>query len=277
MQKLYSDRMSTSSIRTISSRDNAQYKQLRQIASSAQARKKNNQTLLDGIHLCEAWLEHKGSPQCCVVSESAQIHAEVKAILDTCMALGCTVLLLPDPLFAPLSQVEHGIDLLFLIETPQASGHPDLSGAAVLLDGVQDPGNLGSILRTASAAGIPRVYCGTGTVLAWSPKVLRAGMGAHFAIEIFENIDLPALITAAKVPVFATSSHTPFSLYEQDLRMPCAWLFGNEGRGVSESLLERCTRRLSIPQNTAVESLNVAASAAICLFEQHRQQGIDRG
>ena len=274
LQMLLPDRMSTPTIRAIRSRDNPQYTQLRQIASSAQARKKNNQTLLDGVHLCEAWLDHKGSPLYCVVSESAQSHAEVKAILDTCMSLGCTVLLLPDSLFAPLSQVENGIDLLFLIETPQASHHPDLSGAAVLLDGVQDPGNLGSILRTAAAAGIPRVVCGTNTVSAWSPKVLRAGMGAHFVLDVAENINLPALIAAAKVPVFATSSHTPYSLYEQDLKMPCAWLFGNEGRGVSESLLDLCTRRLAIPQETAVESLNVAASAAICLFEQRRQQGL---
>ncbi len=268
--------MSLPAIRPISSRDNAQYKQLRQIASSAQARKKTGQTLLDGIHLCQAWLAHKGAPLRCVVSDSSHTVAEVKTILDTCLSLGCDVMLLPDTLFAPLSQVEHGVGLLFLIETPQTLSHPALNGAAVLLDGVQDPGNLGSILRTTAAAGIARVYCGTGTVLAWSPKVLRAGMGAHFAIEIVENTDLTALIAAAKVPVFATSSHASFSLYEQDLRMPCAWLFGNEGRGVSESLLELCTRRLSIPQNTAVESLNVAASAAVCLFEQHRQQGVTR-
>lgn len=265
--------MSIYATRTISSRDNPQYKHLRQIASSAQARKKSRQTLLDGIHLCRAWLEHKGSPVYCVVSESACTHPEVSNILDTCMSLKCAVLRLPDTLFSPLSQVENGVGLLFLIETPQAFDKAQLNDSAVLLDGVQDPGNLGSILRTAAAAGIPRVYCGVGTVSAWSPKVLRAGMGAHFAIEIFENIHLPALIAAANIPVFATSSHTPFSLYEQDLRMPCAWLFGNEGQGVSESLLELCTLRLSIPQHSAVESLNVAASAAICLFEQCRQRG----
>ena len=268
--------MSTPAIRSITSRDNAQYKQLRQIAGSAQARKKANQTLLDGIHLCQAWLELKGSPSCCIVSESARTHAEVEAILETCISLACPVLLLPDTLFTPLSQVENGIGLLFLIETPQASSDTPLDVAAVLLDGVQDPGNLGSILRTAAAAGIVRIYCGTNTVLAWSPKVLRAGMGAHFVLDILENVDLRALITAAKVPVFATSSHTPFSLYAQDLTTPCAWLFGNEGHGVSESLLNLCTRRLSIPQNPAVESLNVAASAAICLFEQRRQQSPER-
>lgn len=268
--------MNNPAIRSITSRDNAQYKQLRQLASSAQARKKVNQTLLDGIHLCQAWLEHKGSPSCCIVSETARAHAEVLAVLETCASLDCQVLLLPDALFAPLSQVEHGVGLLFLIETPQTAMPVALDGAAVLLDGVQDPGNLGSILRTAAAAGLPRVYCGTNTVLAWSPKVLRAGMGAHFVLDILENVDLHALIAAAKVPVFATSSHTPLSIYEQDLRMPCAWLFGNEGHGVSASLLDLCTRRLSIPQNPAVESMNVAASAAICLFEQRRQQARER-
>jgi len=260
-------------IRTISSRENAQYKLLRQLASSAPARKKAGQTLLDGIHLCAAWLQHRGAPQMCIVSESAQAHAEVISILDACQSLSVSVLLMPDALFAPLSQVENGIGLLFVVETPTASGEPVLHDAALLLDGVQDPGNLGSILRTAAAAGIVQVYCGSSTVNAWSPKVLRAGMGAHFALDIAENIDLHSLIESASVPVLATSSHAEVSLYDLDLRLPCAWLFGNEGRGVSEILLALCSQRLSIPQRSAVESLNVAASAAICLFEQVRQQG----
>lgn len=260
------------SIRTISSRENPQYKALRQLASSAQARKKSAQTILDGIHLCSAWLQHRGAPVTCVVSESAQTHTEVAAIVDASRALGAPVLLMSDALFAPLSQVENGIDLLFVIDTPKTSVDAELNSAAVLLDGVQDPGNLGSILRTAAAAGISQVYCGSSTVLAWSPKVLRAGMGAHFALDIAENIDLHALISAARVPVLATSSHAGVSLYDLNLRTPCAWLFGNEGRGVSDTLLTLCTHRLSIPQRSTIESLNVAASAAICLFEQVRQQ-----
>jgi TrmH family RNA methyltransferase len=264
------------SIRTISSRENPQYKSLRQLASSAQARKKSAQTVLDGIHLCSAWLQHRGAPLTCVVSESARAHSEVIPIVDACLALGAPVALMSDALFAPLSQVENGIGLLFVIDIPPAAGRAELKTAAVLLDGVQDPGNLGSILRTAAAAGISHVYCGSGTVLAWSPKVLRAGMGAHFALDIAENIDLSALIGASRVPVLATSSHAHSSLYDLDLRMPCAWLFGNEGRGVSDVLLALCTHRLSIPQRSTIESLNVAASAAVCLFEQIRQQGATR-
>ena len=261
------------SIRTISSRENAQYKSLRQLASSALARKKSAQTVLDGIHLCSAWLQHRGAPVTCVVSESAQTQSEVAAIVEASLSLGAPVLRMPDALFAPLSQVENGVGLLFVIDTPKTSASAELTSAAVLLDGVQDPGNLGSILRTAAAAGISRVYCGSSTVLAWSPKVLRAGMGAHFVLDIAEHVDLHALISAACVPVLATSSHADVSLYDMDLRKPCAWLFGNEGRGVSDTLLALCTHRLSIPQRSTIESLNVAASAAVCLFEQVRQQG----
>lgn len=261
------------SLRSIQSRDNAQYKALRQLASNAQARKKSGRTLLEGIHLCDAWLQHRGAPLTCVVSDSAQTHPEVVTVIDACRSLQVPILLLPDALFSSLSQVDHGIGLLFVIDTPVSSAPELLAGAAVLLDGVQDPGNLGSILRTTAAAGIRLVCCGPGTVLAWSPKVLRAGMGAHFVLDIRENIDLQALVASATVPVFATGTQGATSLHAMDLRSPCAWLFGNEGRGIASSLLKRCTQQVYIPQQSTVESLNVAASAAICLFEQVRQQG----
>ncbi len=259
------------SVRAISSRENPQYKLLRQLAGSAQARRKAGQTVLDGVHLCEAWLQHRGAPALCVVGDSARTHAAVAAVMAGCERRGGDCIVLPDALFAPLSQVGNGIDLLFVVDTPVASGaQADVS--SLLLDGLQDPGNLGAILRTAAAAGIRRVFCGTGTVAAWSPKVLRAGMGAHFVLEILEEVDLPALIARASVPVIATSLRNAQPLYECDLRQPCAWLFGHEGQGVSEALLQLADKRVIIPQNPAVESLNVAASAAICLFEQLRQQ-----
>lgn len=259
------------SIRTISSRDNAQYKLLRQLATSAQARRKAGQTLLDGVHLCEAWLQHRGVPALCVVGEDALANPEVARVLADCDARGGQSIVLPDLLFAPLSQVEHGIALLFMVDTPEATAsHIDVP--SVLLDGLQDPGNLGSILRTAAAAGIARVFCGAGTVAAWSPKVLRAGMGAHFVLEIVEDADLSTLLAESALPVYATSSYAAEPLYGCDLRHPCAWLFGHEGKGVSAALLAQADKRLTIPQNPAIESLNVAASAAICLFEQVRQK-----
>lgn len=282
------------SLRSIQSRDNAQYKQLKQWASSAQARRKSGMTLLDGIHLCEAWLQHRGMPALCVVAESALSHPEVAALVAQCESTAnsnaksnsntnsnsnagaAECVLLPDALFTPLGQVEHGVGILFAVKVPDAvrSGHasPTLQNTALVLDSVQDPGNLGTILRTAAAAGVQQIFCGPGTAAAWSPKVLRAGMGAHFVLEITEDVDLAQLIQQASVPVYATQPDAEKTIYTADLRAPSAWLFGHEGQGVSEQLLALATERLAIPQSTQVESLNVAASVAICLFEQRRQQ-----
>lgn len=260
------------STRLVSSRDNPQYKLIRQLATSAQARRKSGMTLLDGVHLCEAWLQHKGAPSVCVAGEGARGNPEVSRIVAECEQLGTECLWLPDALFAPLSQVEHGVALLFVVATPSTQASQTIDGAALLLDGLQDPGNLGSILRTAAAAGVPVVFCGPGTVSAWSPKVLRAGMGAHFVLEIVEDANLTALVTEASVPVYATSSHASRTIYDADLSSPSAWMFGQEGKGVSDSLLAAASATLTIPQTPEVESMNVAASVAVCLFEQLRQQ-----
>ena len=258
--------------KSITSRDNPLYKELRLLATSSQARRRSGRTLLDGVHLCEAYLQQVGMPHLCVIGESARTHPEVVVLMAACDAGTATCIVLPDALFQALSQVEHGVDLLFVVDTPQQAANPRLTQSAVLLDNLQDPGNLGSILRSAAAAGIASVFCSPGTAFAWAPKVLRAGMGAHFLLSIAENVDLAALIADSNIPVVATSSHTITSLYALDLQQPVAWLFGHEGQGVSEPLMALATHRVAIPQPGAIESLNVAASAAICFFEQVRQQ-----
>lgn len=258
-------------MKEISSRDNPLYKELKQLATSSQARRKSQRTLLDGVHLCQALLQQGSDPLMCVLSASACREAEVAAIVAQCEARRITCIQLPDALYQALSQVEQGVGILFVIATPEARVPARLTQSAVLLDRLQDPGNLGSILRSAAAAGIKQVFCSPGTVFAWSPKVLRAGMGAHFLLEIVENADLAALIQAAPMPVLATSSHAAQTVYELDLSRPVAWLFGHEGQGVAEALLAQATHEVAIPHLGAVESLNVAASAAVCFFEQVRQ------
>lgn len=267
-------------IKAISSRENPLYKELKQFATSSQARRRAGRTLLDGVHLCEAYLQQVGHPPYCVVGESAQMNPEVAAIVAQCMndrivdrILGATqCIVLPDALFNVLSQVEHGVDILFVIETPELALPSRLIESAVLLDTVQDPGNLGSMLRSAAAAGIKQIYCSNGTTFAWAPKVMRAGMGAHFLLEIFEHVELGTLLDRADIPIIATSSHAERQLYELDLTQPLAWLFGHEGQGIDASLLQRATHRIAIPHLGAIESLNVAASSAVCFFEQVRQK-----
>lgn len=258
-------------IKSITSRENPLYKELKLLATRPPARRKLGRTLLDGVHLCEAYLHHVGVPVICVASDAGMLNPEVKQLVAECETRKAQCLLLPEPLYRALSQVENGVDLLFIVETPEKVTLDRLDHAAVLLDNVQDPGNLGSILRSAAAAGIRHIYCGGGTVFAWSPKVLRAGMGAHFLLTIHENVELLELVREAAVPVLATSSHASRSIYEVDLNRPVAWLFGHEGRGVDPALLACATEKVVIPHRGEMESMNVAASAAVCFFEQLRQ------
>ena len=259
-------------MKSVTSRENPFYKELKALAASSQARRKAGRTLLDGVHLCQSWLELRGAPAHCVVSEGALQNPEVAEIVARCESLHAHVTCLPDALFGAVSQVEHGVNLLFLVETPAAVQPQALGVSAVLLDGVQDPGNVGSILRSAGAAGITQVFCSAGTAFCWSPKVLRAAMGAHFVLEIFENVDLAALVDASTIPVLAMSGYAEQTLFDVDLRGPVAWLLGHEGQGVALELMERATHQVVIPHAGRVESLNVAAAAAVCFFEQLRQR-----
>jgi len=259
-------------MKSITSRDNAFYKELKALATSSQARRKAGQSLLDGVHLCRSWLDLRGAPVHCVVSDEAMHNPEVASIVAECEGMHAQVTALPDALFGAISQVENGVNIVFIVASPKPSKAAGLTESAVLLDGVQDPGNVGSILRSAAASGIQQVYCSPGTAFCWSPKVLRAAMGAHFVLDIFENVELAALVRDAQVPVLATSGYASEQLYTLDLRRPVAWVLGHEGQGVSQALLDLATHRVAVPHAGKVESLNVAACAAVCFFEQLRQR-----
>jgi TrmH family RNA methyltransferase len=193
-------------------------------------------------------------------------------VAERCEELRAPVTALPDNLFNAVSQVEHGVHLIFVVPTPRPGEAPALTTSSVLLDGVQDPGNVGSILRSAAASGVKQVVCSPGTAFCWSPKVLRAAMGAHFVLDIFENVELAPLVRASRVPVLATSGYAAEQLYDIDLKRDVAWVLGHEGQGVSPELLELATHRVAVPHAGLVESLNVAACAAVCFFEQLRQR-----
>ena len=259
-------------MKLITSRSNPLYRQIRQLADSAQARRKNARTILDGVHLCQAYLEHIGSPLFCIINEFSQNQPEVAGVFDECEARAVSCVVLRDFLYESVSQVEEGVGVFFIIEPP-AYPIPDKPvETIVLLDRIQDPGNLGSILRSASAAGIGDVFCSRGTAAAWSPRVLRAGMGAHFLLRIHENTDLDKLIETSAVPAIAMAPAAESSIYDANLKQPILWLFGHEGQGISDTLQSKAAVMLKIPHAGKQESLNVAACAAICFFEQLRQK-----
>lgn len=144
-------------------------------------------------------------------------------------------------------------------------------GDLLVLDQIQDPGNLGTIMRSAAAAGVHNLNLTKGCVSAWSPKSLRAGMGAQFSLNICEQVDFDRLIPTTGFQIFSASSHAKCSIYDTDLTGPICWVFGNEGNGISEQILKE-TVPLKIPQPGGQESLNVAVAASICLFEMCRQR-----
>lgn len=258
-------------VKLIESSQNKLYKELKKLATNNAARVKAGKIVLEGAHVCQMFLQHKDAPEYCIVTDISLTDKEVANIVQDCQDKGARVLNVPDHLFRGLSSVDTGVSVLFFAAVPVQSTPAAISTSAVLIDRLQDPGNLGTILRSAAAAGITEVYCSGQTVAAWSPKVVRSAMGAHFALNIYEHQDLSAVIRDSKTPVVATSSYAPESIYESDLSGDIAWLVGHEGQGVSDALLKLCNITVSIPHKGNIESLNVAVATSICLFEQLRQ------
>ena len=250
--------MTSSSVTAIHSRDNAFVKDLRRLAQDTTAYRKQGRVWLEGDHLCRAAVARGLRASVAVFSESFWPQAQVE------YARAATkFIVLADTLFADVSGLESPAAMGFILDQPApASLRPD--AATVVLDRVQDAGNVGSILRSASAFGFRQVAAIKGSAALWSPKVLRAGMGAHFALDLIEGLALDDL-AALQVPLLVTSSHAGEFLHRAALPWPCAWVMGHEGQGVSPALEDRASLRIRIAQPGGEESLNVAAAAAICL------------
>lgn len=254
----------------IRSRENPRFKLLRQLATSTRERRKAGLALLDGVHLIAAYRAAGGVPEQLILRESAAANEELAALAEGADAQ--TLLVLGEPLFNEIAQVSTPTGIIALIRTPKPGPLPPVIEHCVMLENIQDAGNLGSILRSGAAAGIRTVLLSQGCAFAWSSKVLRAGMGAHFSLDIFDNVDLAAAAGRLSGRLVCTSGHAPKSIFQADLRGPLAWVFGNEGAGVSGQLSAMAAEQLCIPMPGKSESLNVAAAAAICLFEQVRQR-----
>jgi TrmH family RNA methyltransferase len=252
--------------RRISSRDNPLLVRLRRLAQDPGGYRQAGQVWLEGEHLCSA-LRARGRPAAlALLPESSLPDPAQRALADW----AAEVVLLPDRLFAAIGGLPSPARIGFVAPLP-APAAPDLDATSIVLDRVQDAGNVGSILRSAAAFGVAQVLALRGTAALWSPKVLRAGMGAHFALRLCEGLGADDL-RALRVPLLATSAHGGESLPQAALPPRAAWVFGHEGQGVAPDLLARCALAVRIPQPGGEESLNVAAAAAVCLYEGARRQ-----
>lgn len=242
----------------IRSRANSLLRDLRRLARQSGAARREGRVWVEGEHLCRAALVRGCKPALALFSETFWPQAPGDIV-----RVATKNIVVADSLWSGLSSLESPAPLAFVLELPLAQPPaPDLP--TVVLDRLQDPGNAGSILRSAAAFGFAQVLALPGTVGLWSPKVLRAGMGAHFALRLVEAASVDVLAGLA-VPLLATSSHQGEWLHRAALPWPCAWLFGHEGQGLAPALLAAADRTLRIAQPGGEESLNVAAAAAVCL------------
>ena len=254
-------------LKRIDSRDNPLVRRLRRLVASARDCRKEGSTVLEGLHLVAAYEAAQGPVEALVVCESRAGTGEIAAYLA-----GRSAVCLPDGLFRSLGTLDNPSGVLALAPIPESPTALPTAVDCVLLDGVQDPGNVGTLIRTAAAAGVGHVLLSPDCAGAWLPKVLRAGQGAHFAVALYEAIDLESFLATYRESVAATCLAGSAPPWEARLETPVAWIFGAEGRGVRTSLLEWAGIRVRIPMAGGVESLNVAAAAAICLFEMRRQR-----
>ncbi len=252
-------------VQPITSRDNPLLVRLRKLGRDPLAYRKQGELWLEGDHLCRAFLHRGGVPLHAVITEAAW----ATPLRDLALAAPA-VSVLAGTLMVGISTLESPPQIGFVV--PWVGAVELLPDApTVVLDRLQDAGNVGTVLRSAAAFGFTQVVALKGTAGLWSPKVLRAAMGAHFGLTLVEGVEAAAL-KALTVPLLATSSHAAPAIHEVTLPWPCAWVLGHEGEGVSSALQARCSQSLRIPQPGGEESLNVGAAAAVCLYESARQR-----
>jgi TrmH family RNA methyltransferase len=249
----------------VSARDNPLLTKLRKLARDPGAYRKLGAVWLEGEHLCAALRQRGLRPQQAVVAESAWAQPALRSLAQWAPRR----VVVPDALFDGVSALESPARLGFVLALPDVHAI-DPAAASVVLDRVQDAGNVGSILRSAAAFGVGQVLAIKGTAALWSPKVLRAGMGAHFGLRLVEGL-APEDLAVLRVPLLGTALADAQLLHQASLPQPCAWVLGHEGQGVAPALLARCAQVLRIPQPGGEESLNVAAAAAVCLYESLRR------
>lgn len=257
----------------VTSRDNPIFRRLKKLADSARTRRETRMTLLDGAHLLAAYLDAGGQPHTVVRAASADAghSAALRARCGTARRLA-----MPDALFAELSPVATPGGLLAeaaWLVPPAVSGTP----LVVVLEDIQDPGNLGAMLRTAAAAGATGAVLSRGCHDPWSPKALRGGQGAQFVLPLETGVDLPAWLTRFAGDSLALALDGAESLYARTLTGPLAVLVGNEGAGLSPAVRGAARARVGIPMTGRVESLNAAAALAVAVFEAARQRGDQSG
>jgi TrmH family RNA methyltransferase len=253
----------------IRSKENESFKRLKKLLGSPRERRKRKAAVLEGSRLVEVYLRRVGSPAQLVLSAVAGRDGRYGKIAD--LSRGTAMTVISDALFGEISTLSTPTGIFAVIDLPVKTGKSG-EGDCLFLDGLQDPGNLGMILRSAAAAGVVTVSLSRACADVWSPKVLRAGMGAHFFMNIVEEEDLARSAESFDGTVLVLDPEGGGSIFETDLRGRTGFVVGSEGSGVSPALLRAADKSVAIPMPGWEEPLNAAAAATVCLFEMVRQR-----
>jgi TrmH family RNA methyltransferase len=242
----------------LTSRDNPKVRRWAKLVRDAKLRKKEGRLLIEGPHLVEAALRAGLQPHVILISERAQDDPEIAGL-----TAGATPVVLSERVFASVVEVETPAGIAAEVSMPSVTK----KGDTVFLEGVQDPGNAGTIMRSAAAFGVACVVLDRACADAWSPKAMRAGMGAHFALQVSTIASLEEELGRFAGRILCAVPRKGADLKSADLSGRIGWLFGAEGRGVSAAAAKHADLKVSIPMAPGSESLNVAAAAAICFCE----------
>ena len=259
-------------MKAIASRDNEQYKAIKRLVTKASERRERGVCVLDGAHLLAACLDSGLRPEELYVSRTGLGRDEIARLAARSKV---EPVVLADPLYDALSTVESPTGVMAIVRTPEGKEVPPDADLVLVLEDIQDPGNVGTLLRSAAAAGAGHVLLSRTCAFAWSPKVLRAAMGAHFALNLLEGADLAMWLGRFKGQSIALDGSAQKSLYDLELRGKTALLVGNEGAGLSAGLREAASVRAKIPISKRMESLNAAAAGTVALFEAARQRALE--
>ena len=254
----------------ISSRQNPLVKQLKKLIDSKKVRTEQAQVVAEGTHLLEIQLAAGIKPELIVVAQRCINFPEITALLERVPSVRRVVV--TDSIFDQIAPADAPSGLLTVSAAISNDRGPLSTIDTLVLDRIQDPGNVGSLIRTAVAAGVRQIVLSGGCADPWSPRCLRAGQGAQWLATVYSDVVLEGFVGAFKGSIAATVLEGGTNLYGHQLMQATAWLFGNEGQGVKPELIQMASHRITIPMPGGMESLNVNAAAAVCLFEQVRQR-----
>ncbi len=243
----------------LTSRDNPKVKRWAKLAQDARFRRSEQRALIEGPHLLAAALASGQKPLAILATEEGAAEPEIAGLVAKS---GLHPVILSKGVFKHVVDAESPPGVAAEIAIPAYGAKP--ASRTVFLEGVQDPSNVGAIIRSAAAFGVGAVILDRACADPWSPKALRAGMGGHFALAIALVDSLPGVLESFPGKLACTVPRGGMPLKEVQAT---GWVFGSEGAGLSADVQKKVALQVSIPMKAATESLNVAAAAAICLYE----------